>query len=1588
MVIHVTKKFFTRQNPSNPVKILLFFMGKNLQDSRKKKFSSSKNIHKQPKMSLTKLCDNLFSFDGILIHFNDQEPFKSRAICSGSTAMKREKFYREFEHLVTKSTYEFLKKYNHKNITDPEAQKIFEHVPETLYAVTISFGNNKKRHIEFGKVSYHTTSFEVTEANNKWINSLNSSEAVDLTRQISYFNDFIKIPNSRMAALENRVIHTEDVAFSEFCSDFKSIMQAKTYNFRDENLLLKLPTLSNNSQEGYFKTVQDETLNSYLRKVLPSIYGFYKETSKFKHETFTAGDLDELITEMVVNYEAYNPETAHPDCLNKTLFHIASIMCNDDDAVPLSYSTCTSLIDSLSYILKLYSTFSQKTMTHLVSANSAYRDLKHARSVVSDMNKSQLNVTQVYMRSNGDIVCLSNTKIKVVQLRSLVETLDRKIKEPPIDPDIFDIDVFYREVFIPYEAWVRSTEAVYEIDDKSHMITDLGERASVYCANLRKVVDKCTNHKDLKTYAENLLRYAMLTTYFFTDGNMRASQVKSLKIGGMNKNFFMNPSMLCIVDDYSKSGKDNNRGKQSMNVLLDGAAYKAIYCLVTAKSLLLHIFDKEFADHPEEYTHGVVLDNSNKTVVSADQKRKHLMNFAFSKYDGRLLDMDDILKGLQKNTVDESRIVPSVFRQCKAFIQKLLISYDMDGNDKYQADRETWERLIAHKNGHSRQTFLTLYGTHGLDPKRFGATQMSHYAALGIALFLGPTFIDDYWSDTLDAKHIEEIKQNRNEIQSRYCTHLNFCMADVMLLNRKLETSAERSLDRFAVTLGDILGSVKVRHKEMKVMLQAMFSSINQREMLFFECSTGSGKTHTVIEYMKAILDKTYHTCFLYIVPYGSLLADVKSDMEKRGLRVGGIEELNNKEQRGVFVLKYNDIAGKKIHKIQYICHKWNVDIKQIFFDEAHILLTDNDYRDCIQFFPSIPEFAECYSIVMLSATLGGLADDIACWMGFELPTYYGPRYNKYEAGKPQVVHALTRNIPKYGVSSYYKLVDKSILDRVPLARFNISRTFKLPKAVLSMININLKGLVFMATKTEVNKMATIMASIFGLKAVAVITGESKVEYLNECLADPDVKIFIGTTSCTTGLNLGIQYVILAAVPHDICNVLQTYQLLGRIREEAFHEDSFIVEITTNETKSNSLLTILQKEFKNLTTRAFPCVILDVAFDYKKTDHITLLETRIYNSEMDWKTGRNLRDDGDDNAGVFTSCIKDLIATNTHIPIFFGGIHYIPENPAPIRRRTVSLLEDNNGRVELFDGFTEALDNRIGDKDYLARITEDKVNDQYPVWFKMTGYITGMDVGTGYFGFVDGSSPTAIMRNFAEVVNETDPNGVALTNAQNYGVGILRSIGSVRIPVDFTVCLDIAANNSESRIACANYHDCQPVTVMGSLCKTDYYEEDEESINSLVFREVIVWKSAYVPEDIDLSFDLEPLGYDDEEFEDEITQLKNIRTLGSYKVKGILVEPKKHSCFLFYDGTVKRTLLNKVPWKVSNFPTIKHGSTTLNTFYTVPVSKEKIMHEDVDYGTKEIPFGTKFPVLMNVTVVKRYGALYLSECKVLEMYEM
>lgn len=1541
-------------------------------------------------MNITKLDNNIYQFDGVLLHFESENSFVAKTICMGSYYL-RLNIYKQYENMITQSRRQFLEKYTQPLITHPEAQKIFELLPPNCLSISLVIDSNNRRHVELGKFSNETEIFEASARAIDWIRGLNDNDDPDAARAISYYTQFTKISARYIEALEQRQPYTETEEYGNFISNFREIMLIRAEEIIEENKHITLMTTSNGHRLGYFKTIQGDTLNNYLKAVLPTLFTIFKSHEPYKTGGLTAWHLKDIMTAFTQSVDDDSGLSILP------MNDIISLLAADDDGNLIGYARAVYRFDAMMYLHKAFAAVNQTTMDMITRSNGLYRQLAHIRKTAFDLSQTGINATETHMRSNGDIICSSNTRFKKVQMTTLVNELDRKIKEAPVDAGIMDIHQFYLEIFIPYEVQVKSEEGLYHIDEKSHMITDLGERCALYCANLAKIVENYDDYEVLKKYAENLLKYALLTTYFFTDGNMRASQVRTLKIGGVNKNYNINPYMVCIIDDYSKSGKDYNRGQQSLNILIDGAGFKTIYCLVTAKALLLHMFEKEYGNHPDEFTHNIVLDNVNNMMATNVEKKKHLQNYAFSLFNGKLVDVGDVLKEMQRNVVKENRVTPSIFRQVKAFIQKLVIAYDVDGQEKYKADRQLWESLIATKNGHSRQTFLTMYGTSGLDPKRFGATQMSHYAALGIALWLSPEFIDDYWSDTLNTVQLEEIQKSRDDINSRYCTHLSFCMSDVYLMNRRNEVSSGRLTDQFKVCLGDIV-KIQTRHPEMKVMVQTMFSSINKKELLFFECSTGSGKTHTVIEYMKVILDKTFHTSFIFVVPYGSLLADVKSDMERKGLRVGGIEELTNKEQMGVYVLKYNDIAGNRVNKIEYLCLKWNIDIKQIFFDEAHVLLTDNDYRDCIEQFPRITELAECFSVVMLSATLGGLADDIACWMGYDTPKYYGPDFNTYEAGKPRVVHSLTRNVPKNGISSYYKLVDNSILDRVPIATCNITSAAKLPKTVLSMINIELKGLIFMSTKKEVDKLATILASIFGLKAVAVITGESKVEYLNECLADPDVKIFVGTTSCTTGLNLGIQYVILAGVSRSICNVLQTYQVLGRIRAEAFHEDSFILEITTNKTKSSSLLSDLEEQFERLTTRPFTAEIKRVDFDYSLTSQIHLLENKIYDLEMNWKTGENLTDYPTIDISIFKSCIKELMATNTHIPLVFGGTGYVSTFATRTTRRRMAVQPEPVQNVATFyEGFSTVADNRLGIKNYLSLITETDVNDHYPVWLKLSGYIIGKDLATGYYGFVDGTKPTGIFMNFAEVMQASNPNNVELHGSTRFGVGVLNTLGGIPIPVDYAVCLDIAPNNVESVDACANYADCEQVSVMGSLCWTNYYEDEEEPAEdeprrqrTLVLRDVILWKSRFVPQDFDIAYDMAPFSdeFDEDGENDVITRLKDINSLGSYRVKGIMFEPKKHSSFLFYDGTVKHTLIGDVPWKVSNFPLVSHGGSRLNTFYCVPVLKERIRNGNVNFGDENIRFGTKFAVIMDVTVVKRHGALYLSECRISEIFQM
>lgn len=82
----------------------------------------------------------------------------------------------------------------------------------------------------------------------------------------------------------------------------------------------------------------------------------------------------------------------------------------------------------------------------------------------------------------------------------------------------------------------------------------------------------------------------------------------------------------------------------------------------------------------------------------------------------------------------------------------------------------------------------------------------------------------------------------------------------------------------------------------MKVMVNAIYSSLMTDEMLFFECITGSGKIFTTTEYTMYI----YHK-----YTYSSLHSQVTLKINKNALTVGEFEEVFNRIHIDVYVLKY-----------------------------------------------------------------------------------------------------------------------------------------------------------------------------------------------------------------------------------------------------------------------------------------------------------------------------------------------------------------------------------------------------------------------------------------------------------------------------------------------------------------------------------------------------------------------------------------------------------------------------------------------------------------------------------------------------------
>lgn len=1517
-------------------------------------------------MLIEHLTARIFRFDGILIDFNNpDEEARAITICRGSRKLQTPT-YRPYTDLVTKTQAEFFEDYPDNTIINKKCQYIFNFFPEKETSVYMVFQHNSKRYIEKGSFISLKHSFETNEKTDAWSDMLIPGVDESLMRKRSYFHTQTTVGSSYVRTL-NKIdfLKTTDDYITLQVEFFEHVMELhRTY--REEGLVAHQRKWSNHGEVGAFIAVQRDTLSTYIEVALPVLYAVLKEY-EFRNTTLT---LEKLLTKLPKYTDGERTFS-----IDEWYYQVVKVGCRDNNNAVKGYLECRNFLDALHYMFKVHTILHFGFTIMLDESCEAYNWSKRLRGVCNDMIESEKNFTSTYMDPSGAIVVESRTRYKVIELRNIVDKLDAMIKKAPITSELFTIDEFYNEVFSEFELKAKMNPDAYKITNTSHLIHDIGNRCVVYTYRIKEIIDECDDISTMEwiKYADNLIKCAATTVFLYSDGNMRASEVRTLKIGGTNKNIFMNPYMMCIKDNYSKSNKDFGRGKEILNILIDGAAFKAAYCLVVGKAIQMHIFNRDRASSPEHMVHHIDLDNVNATEANHDKKFDHLRDYAFSLYKGKLVDMGDCLKRLQKNIVDAQRVTPSTFRQLKAFVQKMIISTNLDDDPYNRSNQVMWEEMIARKNGHSRETFVTEYGTNGIDPKRFGYTQMSHYLALGIALYLGSHFIDDYWSHTCEREPFTNIQLMRDDVIKRNAHFINFSSIDHYMINLLYHNDNKKMDDVIDVSLADVMKNVKCRYPEMLVMVNAMFSSIKKNELLYFECSTGSGKTFTTIEYIKYLADNSAFTSFVYVVPYSSLQTEVTAKMTERGLRVGDADAIHEKRHVDVYVLKFSDLSISTIKSLQHLNNSWFTKIAHIFFDESHTLLTDSDYRDATQGFPGLMKASGCYSLIMLSATLGSKAKAISRWMGYQAPKFYNHKYEEYFPGDFQLNISIPKNLVTNGPSTYYKLVDRSILRLIPMGRVNIPGPASMVKTVLSFININLKGLVFMSSKSEVLSMASILSSIFGYSKVGIIIGTSSTEYLDVCLTDPEIKILVGTTSCCTGLNLGVHYVIIADVAPALCNIYLTYQVVGRIREEVMCDESFLVEIVTKRNENKSVLKILERNFHGLMNYQFPRRVKEFPFYVTHLESIALHSAADYRKKTDWYSKNGLHRTTDVDESLFTSAFYAMYSNAAYEHLVFDGtlIEF------PHQDEEEDELYDEVTVDEAFATAVNIYDPRVFKKTKLKDIKRSSLSINTGSWFVMTGYITGKDHITGLYGFTDGTKPDPALRLFDSLGSITDSAIVDFTDVQRRGGGRLRSIAGIPIPRNISVCLQVETSDFGTHAVCFAYRNIRPVTIVGKL----QLAEDDD----IVFTNVAAYNVGEPTFVLDLSADTFAL----EEVDGEtLTTISQIRHRGSYMVKGILIEVKKKSSFLFFDGTVRSLGIGEDVWDLSGFAKQYYNSQLLNNYYCITVSKEDIHFEDINIGLEDYEVGHRMAVVMKITINKRFGSLYVTEANIKSMYDI
>lgn len=1525
-------------------------------------------------MLIEHLQDKIFRIDGILADFDDD--LRGSTICLNSRKLNQNT-YHAFKHLVTQSNDDFTLKYKEHTLVDRRFQEIFKYFPDNTTSIYMVFLHNKKRYIEKGTFISLKHDFSEDDDSRAWTESITPGEDEEIIRKRSYVHIQTTIPEKYLGCPSKRSALKETQEYIDLQTDFRDHILGIHKIYNSNGSIAFLRKFSNKGGVGAFLTIQEDTLNRYIKICLPTVFAALKEI-KYKNRTIT---LVELLKFLPIIENQKNQR----DLLLITLTFV-KVGCRDDNGLLLPFSHCRGFMDSFNYFCKVLLCLEPVALSYIDYESEQYYWCKHMRTVFNDLVTTSKNLSEVYMLPDGSIVVESATRYKSIQLRNIVDKLDSIIKSPPISDGIFSLDEFYEHIFSEFLIKSKLYPGKFKITKTSHIIADVGQRCVVYTSKLKQLIEESHHITDKQwiAYAEGLIKAAATTVFLFTDGNMRQSAVRTLKIGGSKKNMFLNAYMLCIIDDYIKSNKDKGVGKHSLNILIDGAAYKTIYCLVIGKTILLHIHEKKSLLDNSQTTYNVVLDNVNTLNATSEQKKSHLRDYAFSLFNGGLVDIGDCLKGLQLNIVDSQRLNPSTFRQLKVFVQKLLIAHNIDGDPYHEDMSEIWETLMASKNGHSRETFMTEYGTNGIDPKRFGFTQMSHYGALGMALYLGSHFIDDYWSHTTKRKAHKEIEFLRDELIKRNAMYLDFSAVDNYMINRLYHTSNNIYTDQWSITLADVLSNVNCRYREMKVMVNAMYSSLMKDEMLFFECSTGSGKTFTTIDYIKYICDNSTYSSFLYIVPYSSLQSEVSLKMNEKGLTVGGFDEIFNKIPVDVYVLKYSDIPANKIKSIGNLNTSWFTNIRHIFFDESHILLTDGDFRDSTDGFPLLMEATSCSSVIMLSATLGSMAKRVAKWFGYKEPTFYDDQYNTYVPSDINILPSIPKNTVTKGASSYYKLVDKSKLGDLPIGRVAIPGPASLVKTVLSFINISLKGLVFMSSKREVLNMAVVLSSIFGFKRIGVIMGTSTKEYLDICLVDPEIKILIGTTSCTTGLNLGVEYIIIADVSPSLCNIYQTYQLLGRIREENVNAGSFIVDVVSKKNENKSVLKILENNFHSLMNREFPTTVKNLNFDVKRLDSISLPNGKLYSKKTDWYSKKGLYPVTEFDTSMFESVFYGMYYSGTYMAVTFDGFDITlddEQESSNFEEEDVYVEEDEDSDSDSdSDHFVDILKNHdkyILSKVQLKDIKKDMLNINSGVWFTMTGLITGKDLITGLYGFMDGTKPDEMFQNFDTLISIAESSLVEYTDYQRRGSGKIRFLDEVPIPLNYSVCLNVESSDLETHTLCYNYREGNPVTIIGKL----QLSEDEK----LVFTNVSAYRTNHIHPTVDLSSDTFALtGFDEE----QLTFIKHIDRVGRYMVKGILTEVKRNSSFLFFDGTPRKLFIGSDVWDLTGYKVQIYENTYMNNHYCIPISKSMIHFEGENIGVVDYEEGVSHAVVMLITIGRRFGSLCSVKSEIQSMYQI